>query len=99
MLHLGTERRCKMEIEDEQIIEQIYQSGLLEDMENSKRYKKLLNKYNKLYRTIEDSKLKEQFTELEEIKNELYSQLDKDIFKLGFSFATKLITEGLKNEI
>lgn len=87
-----------MDLEDEQIIEQIYQSELLEDMENSKKYKKLLKQYNKLYRTIEDSKLKEQFTELEEIKNELYSQLDKDIFKLGFSFATKLITEGLQQD-
>lgn len=87
-----------MEIEDEEIIKQIYKSELVEDMKTSKRYKKLLSKYNKLYAKIKDSKLKEQFTELEEIKNELYSEIDKDIFKLGFSFATKLITEGLKNE-
>lgn len=87
-----------MDLEDEEVIKQIYKSELVEDMKTSKRYKKLLSKYNKLYDSIEDSKLKEQFTELEEIKNELYSELDKDIFKLGFSMATKLIAEGLKNE-
>lgn len=87
-----------MNLEDEEVIKQIYKSELVEDMKTSKRYKKLLSKYNKLYDSIKDSKLKEQFTELEEIKNELYSELDKDIFKLGFSMATKLIAEGLKNE-
>ena len=42
--------------------------------------------------------MKRKFEILEETKNKMYSEMDKDIFKLGFSLATKLIAEGLKNE-
>lgn len=87
-----------MDLEDEKIIEQIYKSGIFAEMETSKEYKKLLTQYNQLYDSIEDSELKEKFTRLDELKNDLFSALDKDIFRLGFSFATKLILEGLQNE-
>lgn len=32
------------------------------------------------------------------MKSGIYSQLDKDIFKLGFSVATKLIIEALNTK-
>lgn len=87
-----------MDLEDEEVIKQIYQSGIITDMETSKEYKKLLKRYNKFFDSIKAEKMKRKFEILEETKNKMYSELDKDIFKLGFSMATKLIAEGLKNE-
>ncbi len=87
-----------MDLEDEEVIKQIYQSGIITDMETSKEYKKLLKRYNKFFDSIKAEKMKRKFEILEETKNKMYSEMDKDIFKLGFSLATKLITEGLKNE-
>lgn len=87
-----------MDLEDEKIIEQIYKSGIFAEMETSKEYKKLLKRYNKFFDSIKAEKMKRKFEILEETKNKMYSEMDKEIFKLGFSLATKLITEGLKNE-
>ena len=87
-----------MDLEDEEVIKQIYQSGIITDMETSKEYKKLLKRYNKFFDSIKAEKMKRKFEILEETKNKMYSEMDKDIFKQGFSLATKLITEGLKNE-
>ncbi|MCI8486927.1 MAG: hypothetical protein HFJ20_07760 [Clostridia bacterium] len=87
-----------MDLEDEEVIKQIYQSGIITDMETSKEYKKLLKRYNKFFDSIKAEKMKRKFEILEETKNKMYSEMDKDIFKLGFSLATKLIAEGLKNE-
>ena len=87
-----------MDLEDEEVIKQIYQSGIITDMETSKEYKKLLKRYNKFFDSIKAEKMKRKFEILEETKNKMYSEMDKEIFKLGFSLATKLITEGLKNE-
>ena len=87
-----------MDLEDEEVIKQIYQSGIITDMETSKEYKKLLKRYNKFFDSIKAEKMKRKFEILEETKNKMYSEMDKDIFKLGFSLATKLIAERLKNE-
>ena len=87
-----------MDLEDEEVIKQIYQSGIITDMETSKEYKKLLKRYNKFFDSIKAEKMKRKFEIFEETKNKMYSEMDKDIFKLGFSLATKLIAEGLKNE-
>jgi uncharacterized membrane protein (DUF106 family) len=83
-----------MELTDEQIIEKIYSSGILSDVETSKEYKELLHKYNEFYESIENEDLKEKFSKLGEIKNELYSESNKFIFKLGFSIATNLFIEA-----
>ena len=87
-----------MDLEDEEVIKQIYQSGIITDMETSKEYKKLLKRYNKFFDSIKAEKMKRKFEILKKKKNKMYSEMDKDIFKLGFSLATKLIAEGLKNE-
>ena len=41
-----------MDLEDEEVIKQIYQSGIITDMETSKEYKKLLKRYNKFFDSI-----------------------------------------------
>ena len=84
-----------MNINDEDIIEQIYSSGIVSDMETSEEYKKVLRKYNELYDSIRDEELKNTFRKLEELKSKIYAEVDKSIFKLGFSMATKMIMEGL----
>lgn len=88
-----------MEFQKEHIIEDLYSSGLLSDMESNEEYKILLKKYNDLYDSIEDSELKNKFEKLEEIKNQLYSANDKAIFKMGFSMAIKLFIEAISCDI
>lgn len=87
-----------MELDSEQYLEKLYESGIFSDIETSQEYKKLQHKYNKFLDSIENEELKEKFIKLEEMKSGIYSQLDKDIFKLGFSVATKLIIEALNTK-
>jgi len=86
---------AKMEFPDNHIIEELYSSGMVTDVSTSKAYKELLGEYNDLYDTIEDKNLRDKLEKLEEMKNKLYSETDKDIFKCGFSMATKMIMEAL----
>lgn len=57
-----------MEFSDEQIIEEIYKTGIFADIETGSAYKKLLHKYNVLFDSIKDSKLKSKFEKLEQLK-------------------------------
>lgn len=84
-----------MEFTDEEIIEKIYSSGIFANREPSEKYKKLLHEYNLLYESIEDNDIKQKYTELQDLKNEMESEGYKDIFKLGFSIATKILIEAL----
>ena len=87
-----------MNFKQQHIIEDLYSTGLFANMETTPEYKELLIKYNKFYDTIEDKELKKQFEKLEEMKNKLYSINDRNIFKVGFSIATKLLMEALSCE-
>ena len=62
-----------MRLNSKNILEQLYKTGILVDIEASKQYKELLHKYNQFYQQIEDEELKKKFNKLEEMKNELYS--------------------------
>lgn len=88
-----------MEFPDNHIIEELYSSGLVTDVSTSQEYKNLIVEYNHLFDTIEDKELKNKLETLEEMKNKLYSETDKDIFKLGFSMATKMLMEALTTNI
>lgn len=88
-----------MEFPDNHIIEELYSSGLVTDVSTSQEYKNLIVEYNDLFDTIEDKELKNKLETLEEMKNKLYSETDKDIFKLGFSMATKMLMEALTTNI
>lgn len=88
-----------MEFPDNHIIEELYSSGLVTDVSTSQEYKNLIEEYNDLFDTIEDKELKNKLETLEEMKNKLYSETDKDIFKLGFSMATKMLMEALTTNI
>ena len=88
-----------MEFPDNHIIEELYSSGLVTDVSTSQEYKNLIGEYNDLFDTIEDKELKNKLETLEEMKNKLYSETDKDIFKLGFSMATKMLMEALTTNI
>lgn len=88
-----------MDFPNESIIEEIYSSGLVTDVSTSHEYKQLVGEYNDLFDTIEDKDLRDKLEKLEEIKNKLYSETDKSIFKLGFSMATKMIMEALTSNI
>ena len=89
----------KMDFPDEHIIENIYNTDMLSNVACSEKYKKLLHRYNQFYDSITDEELKEQFSKLEEIRTDLFSQNDKDLFKVGFSMAIKIIVEALTCEI
>ena len=84
-----------MEFPNEHIIEEIYNSDLVTDVETSQEYKQMLGEYNDLFDTIEDKELQEKLAKLEEMKNKLYSENDRQIFKVGFSMATKMLIEAL----
>lgn len=84
-----------MEFPNEHIIEEIYNSDLVTDVETSQEYKQMLGEYNDLFDTIEDKELQEKLAKLEEMKNKLYSENDRQIFKVGFSMATKMLLEAL----
>ena len=88
-----------MEFPDNHIIEELYSSGLVTDVSTSQEYKNLIVEYNHLFDAIEDKELKNKLETLEEMKNKLYSETDKDIFKLGFSMATKMLMEALTTNI
>lgn len=88
-----------MEFPDNHIIEELYSSGLVTDVSTSQEYKQLIGEYNDLFDTIEDKDLRDKLEKLEEMKNKVYSATDKDIFKLGFSMATKMIMEALTTNI
>lgn len=80
---------------DEEIIEKLFSSSFVTDIETTPEYKKLLKEYNTLFDSIEDEELKKKLSKLEEIKNKLYSENDRQIFKTGFSIAVKMIIEAL----
>lgn len=84
-----------MEFPNEHIIEDIYNTGIVADVVCSEKYNKLRRRYNDLYDSIESEELKNKFSKLEEIKTEMHSQNDKDLFKIGFSMATKMLIEAL----
>lgn len=84
-----------MEFSKEHIIEDLFNTGIFADMEVNSEYKKLIREYNRLYETIEDIELKRKFEKLEELKNKMNRENDKQIFKIGFSIATKLIIEAM----
>ena len=84
-----------MKLPKERIIEELYMSGIFADAQTSSKYNELIREYNKLYENIEDSILKEKFKKLEELKNNLNSESDTQIFKLGFSVATKMILDSV----
>ena len=88
-----------MEFPDNHIIEELYSSGLVTNVSTSQEYKNLIGEYNDLFDTIEDKELKNKLETLEEMKNKLYSETGKDIFKLGFSMATKMLMEALTTNI
>lgn len=84
-----------MEFPNEHIIEEIYSSDLVTDVESTPEYRQILGEYNDLFDTIEDKELQEKLEKLEEMKNKLYGENDKQIFKIGFSMATKMLIEAL----
>ena len=88
-----------MEFPNEHILEDIYDTGIVADVGVSDKYKELRRKYNELYDSIESEELKNKFSSLEEIKTELYSENDKQLYKIGFSMATKILIEALTCEI
>ena len=88
-----------MEFSKEDIIAEMYTSDIISNIETSDKYKKLLREYNRLFETIEDDNLKTKFANLEELKNIMYAEHDKQIFKIGFSIATKMIIEALTTEL
>lgn len=88
-----------MEFPNEHIIEDLYKSGLVTNIETTPEYKDLLGEYNDLYDTIEDKALQDKLEKLEEMKNNLYSENDRIIFKCGFSVAVKIMIEALSTKI
>ena len=88
-----------MEFPSEHIIEDLYKSGLIADISMSTEYKEIVGEYNDLYDTIEDKALRDKLAKLEEMKNKMYSETDKHIFKVGFSMATKMIIEAMSCEL
>lgn len=88
-----------MEFTNEHIIEDLYSSDMVTNMETTPEYKELLKEYNKLFDSIEDEEVKAKLERLEEMKNNLYAKNDKQIFKMGFSIATKMIITALTCKI
>ena len=84
-----------MEFCNEKIIENLYHSDLVTDIDTNEEYNALIHEYNSLFDTIEDTKLKEKLVKLNELKNELYGENNKHIFTVGFSMATKMLLEAL----
>ncbi len=88
-----------MEFPDNHIIEELYSSGVVTNIATSQEYKTLIGEYNDLFDTIEDNELKDKLEKLEEMKNKLYSETDKDVFKAGFSMAVKMLIEALSTNV
>lgn len=88
-----------MEFPDNHIIEELYSSGVVTNIATSQEYKSLIGEYNDLFDTIEDEELKDKLEKLEEMKNKLYSETDKDVFKAGFSMAVKMLIEALSTNV
>lgn len=88
-----------MEIPDSSIIESIYHSDIVTESEATEEYKKLRTQYNILYDTVEDEELKEKFTKLQELKNAMHLEDNKQTFKIGYSIATRTIIESLMCKI
>lgn len=82
---------------DENIIEELYSSNIITDLEATQKYKNLLKEYNTLFDSINDKELKDKFIQLEKIKNKLNGEKDKQTFKIGFSLATNMIIESFSN--
>ncbi len=59
----------------------------------------MLGKYYDLFDTIEDKNLRVKLSKLEEMKNKMYSETNKHIFKIGFSIATKMLIEKMTCEL
>lgn len=88
-----------MDFPNQHIIEDLYSSGLVTNVETTPEYKQLLGEYNDLYDTIEDKDLRDKLEKLEEMKRKLFSENDKIIFKYGFSMATKMLIESLTTNL
>lgn len=88
-----------MDFKQKHIIEDLYDTGIFANAESTSEYKELIAKYNKFYDTIENEDLKKQFEKLEEMKNKLYSMNDRNVFKIGFSVATKLLVEAISCDV
>ena len=88
-----------MEFPDNHIIEELYNSGFLTNIVASIEYKCLIGEYNDFFDTIDDKDLKDKLEILEELKNNLYSETDKDVFKAGFSMAVKMLIEALSTNV
>ena len=84
-----------MEIPDSSIIESIYNSDIVTDIEATEEYKKLMAQFNKLYDTVENEELKEKFTKLQELKNAMHLEDNKQTFKIGYCLATRTLIESL----
>ena len=85
-----------MEFDNEDLLEQLYNSEIIANLETSKEYQKLIKKYNNLYSTIEDAELKKKIKKLNELINEMSAENGKTLFKIGFSKGVKMIIEALK---
>lgn len=88
-----------MNIPSKEIIEKLYSSAITMEIESTPEQKELRKKYNDLFDIIQDEELKSKFVELEELKNQLLGDEDKEIFKAGFVIATQLLIESLTCEI
>lgn len=88
-----------MDFNCEHIIEDLYNSDLVTNVTTSSEYKKLLSEYNKLFNSIEDKEVQNKIEKLERLKNDLSSENDKMIFKLGYSIATKMLIEALSFDL
>ena len=84
-----------MEFGSNSLIDEIYNSHIVLETESSEEYKNTLKEFITIYDSIEDEELKNKINKLEELKNKMYAQEDKKIFKMGFSIATKLIIEAI----
>ena len=90
---------AEVEFTNEHIIEDLYSSDMVTNMETTPEYKELLKEYNKLFDSIEDEELKAKLERLEEMKNNLSGKNDEQIFKVGFSMATKMVISALTCKI
>ena len=88
-----------MEIPDSCIIESLYNSDIVTEYGTTEEYKKLMVQYNKLYDTVEDEELKEKFTKLQELKNAMHLEDNKQTFKIGYCLATRTLIESLMCKI
>ncbi len=86
-----------MDLFRDSVIEELYSNIAISNMEQSEKYQKMLNEYNKLFESIEDKELKTKLEHLKELNNAMVSDSDKTTFKTGFSMGVKMLIEALNN--